>query len=360
MGLLILFVGIALGVSFVCSLLEATLLSTKNAVLMRQSEEGLRGAGLLLALKRGHIDDAISAILILNTVSNTLGATMAGAQAAAVFGSRWVGLFSGVLTLGILVLSEIIPKTLGAVYPRQLGPTVGWILHGLTRAMLPLLLISRALTRWLSRGRETGISRDEIAAAISVATSQGEIDEEESLLLGNLLELHRVCVHDVMTPRTVVFTMPVESTIDDVLRRREAEVFSRIPLYKDDPDEIVGYVLKLDLLNALSAGESRTAPLARFVRQIDFVPELATIRQALPQVTQGRDPIAMVTDEHGAITGLITLEDLTETLLGIEIVDESDRIADMRELAAVIRDRRLERMRRKRQLPIDEPREAQA
>ena len=135
MGLLILFVGIALGVSFVCSLLEATLLATKNTTLQQQAEAGHRGAALLLHLKSSRIDDAISAILILNTGSNTLGATMAGAEASRVFGSKWMGLFSGLLTLAILVLSEIIPKTLGAVYPRQLGPAVGWSLHGLAECL---------------------------------------------------------------------------------------------------------------------------------------------------------------------------------------------------------------------------------
>ena len=358
MGLLLAYVGIALGVSFLCSLLEATLLATRNGNLLQQSNEGNRGAAHLLALKQGRVDDAISAILILNTVSNTLGATMAGAQASRVFGSNWVGVFSGVLTLAILVVSEIIPKTLGATYPKQLAGFCGWTLYGLTRAMAPALLISRALTQLLTRGRSVSISRAEVAAVITTAADQGTLSDQETQMLENLLQFNEVQVEDVMTPHTVVFTMACTATIDDFLADSSADVFSRIPLYDGDQDNIVGYVLKMEVLTALAKGIDRSTPLSQFQRDITFLPELATVGKALAHLLRGHDAIAMVTDEHGKITGIVSLEDLTETALGVEIVDESDRIADMRVLAARLRDQRLRRMRRKRQLPLEKSRVA--
>jgi CBS domain containing-hemolysin-like protein len=348
LALLLLFVGFALGVSFVCSLLEATLLSARLATLSQQRAAGRRGAGLLLELKRNRIDDAISAILIINTISNTLGATLAGAQAARVWGSAWIGLFSGVMTLLVLVVSEIVPKTLGAVYWRSLAWIVGWTLLLQTRLMLPALVISRALTRWLTRGRHTTVSRGELAALIETAARDGAVSQDESTLLENLLRIKELQVEDVMTPRTVMFMMPVDATVEELVSEPEAEAFSRIPLFRDDPDNVVGYLLQRDVMKAAAAGGDKSRRLESFLREIWFIPELIGVDQALRQFLERRDPIAMVTDEHGGVAGLVTLEDLTETLLGTEIVDEFDRIVDLREKALELRDRRLERLRQKR------------
>ena len=355
LALLVLFVVFALGVSFLCSLLEATLLSAGMASLSEQRAAGNRGAGWLLDLKRTRIDDAISAILILNTLANTLGATMAGAQAARVFGSAWIGLFSGVLTLLILVISEIIPKTLGAVYARSLSGIVGWALLFLTRLMTPALVLSRVLTRLLTRGKKTGFSRGELAAVIDTAAKEGALTRDESSLLSNLLRSREIQIEDVMTPRTVTFMMPVDKTVEDLLSEPEAEAFSRIPLYRDDPDNVVGYVLQRDVMKAVVTGCERSRRLDAFMREIWFIPEVISVGQALQQFLKRREPLAMATDEHGAIAGLVTLEDLTETLLGTEIVDELDRIVDLRQEAMELRDRRLERLRQKRELVSGTP-----
>lgn len=355
MILLAVYISAALGISFLCSMLEAVLLSSRNAVLGHQKDEGNRGAGLLLHIKQTRVDDAISAVLILNTIAHTVGATLAGAQAAREFGNAYVGLFSGVLTFAILVFSEIIPKTLGVVYTRPLSSISGWILRGLTWSMKPALVLSRALTRLMTRGEGHVTSRAELVAAIASATREGTLTDEESRMLENLLRFHEVRVQDVMTPRPVCFAMSDEQSVNDLLSERAANVFSRIPLYRNgDSDDIVGYVLKAEVLKAIADGASRDLKLKHFRRDIDFVPELASIGKSMRQLVEGRDPIAMVTDEHGGVAGLITLEDLTETILGVEIVDESDRIADMRQLAAGLRDRRLERMRHKRQLTLDD------
>ncbi len=346
MILLLAYVAFALGISFVCSLLEATLLSARIASLTSMAAAGNRGAAKLCALKQGRIDDAISAILTLNTVANTLGATLAGAQAANYFGSRWVGVFSGVLTLLILIVSEIIPKTLGAVYARPLSGIVGHLLQGLTVMMTPVLLVSRAITRVLTRGRRLTLSRGELSALIETATSEGAISDEEARLFTNLLRFNDVQVEDVMTPRTVTLMLPAETTIEQLLRRGDADAFSRVPLYRDSQDNVVGYVHQRDVWQAVARTGGRSRKLAEFIRPISFVPELATLGAALQQLLSRRESLAMATDEYGGVAGLITLEDITETLLGVEIVDESDRVVDMRETALRLRDVRLERIRR--------------
>jgi CBS domain containing-hemolysin-like protein len=338
------------GVSFACSLLEAALLSSRNINLAHQRDEGSRGAGLLLDLKQTHVDDAISAILTLNTVANTLGATLAGAQAAKIFGSAWVGVFSGALTFLILVVSEIIPKTLGAVYSSQLSGFVGWSLHILTKAMMPALVLSRLLTRVLTRGQETTLSRGELATTIATAAEDGTISPGESKIFENLLRFEEVRIEDVMTPRTVAVMLPADSTITDLLADREAEAFSRIPLYRDNRDNVVGYVLQREILKRLADGCHQDTTLESLMRSIPFIPEVATVAAAMRQILERREPIAMAIDEHGGISGLVTLEDLTETVLGVEIVDESDRIVDQRQAAAALRDQRMERVQRRRQL----------
>jgi CBS domain containing-hemolysin-like protein len=350
--LLLLFVGLALGVSFLCSLLEAALLSSSLAMLTERHRRGSRGSGYLLVLKQNRVDDAITSILILNTVANTLGATMAGAQAATVFGSAWVGVFSGVLTFLILVVSEIVPKTLGAVYARRLSGFVGRVLHYLTRAMVPVLFLSRLITRALTRGRTATLSRGELSTIITLASRDGAITRDESSMLSNLLRFREVKVEDVMTPRTVTVMAPADSTIGELLTVPESEAFSRIPLFSEDRDNVVGYVLLRDILREVARGGRLDRSAKEFMRPIQFIPELASVESALRQILERREPVAMVTDEHGGVAGLVTLEDLTETILGTEIVDESDRVTDLRQAAARLRDERLERLRKTRQLRL--------
>lgn len=347
MSLLVTYIALAVGVSFLCSLLEAALLSSRNSTLAQQSEHGNSGAELLLMLRTERVDDAISAILTLNTVANTLGATLAGAQAARVFGSAWVGVFSGALAFLILVFSEIIPKTLGAVYWRQISWFVGWALLILTKAMTPALVLSRLLTRVLAPGRDEAYSRSELAADIAAATREGVISPSESRIFENLLRFDEVRVEDVMTPRTVAVMLPGDATIVDLLADREAEAFSRIPLFRERRDNVIGYVLQREILKRVAEGVHQDTRLGSLMRKIPFIPEVATVGAAMRQILERREPIAMAIDEHGGISGLVTLEDLTETVLGVEIVDESDRIVDQRQAAARLRDQRMERMRQR-------------
>jgi CBS domain containing-hemolysin-like protein len=353
--LLVLYVAFALGVSFTCSLLEAALLSVRMVWLTDKRAAGNRGAGLLLDLKQHRIDDAISAILILNTMANTLGATLAGAQAAHVFGSAWVGVFSGILTLLILVVSEIIPKTLGAVYAGPLSGPIGWVLSLLVRFMWPVLFLSRAITRRLTRGRAPGLSRGELVSVIGMASQEGVISPEETAMFTNLLQFNSIQVEHVMTPRTVTFMLSADATIANMLTEPEAEVFSRIPLYRDDRDNVIGYVLQRDVLKAVAENCDRGLPLTRFMRPISYIPELARVGAAMRQLLDKREPIAIATDERGGMAGLVTLEDLTETILGVEIIDESDQVADLRAAAVRLRDDRLERLKRLRESTREAP-----
>ena len=343
MGFLLFFVGIALGISFLCSLLEASLLSSRTATLINQKKAGSVGAGLLLEIKLERVGDAITSILVFNTVANTLGATMAGAQAARVFGRTWVGLFSGILTFLILVFSEIIPKTLGAVYAKRLSPFVGRTLTVMNKITAPALVFTRALTRLITRDRVTAMSRDELAAAIALASREGAISGQESHILANLLRFNAIRVEDVMTPRTVAFMMPTDATVADLLADPDADPHSRIPLYKGDRDNVEGYVLQREVLRAAARGTDRTQRLERFMRKIQFIPENVSVGASLRQFFDRRESIAMVVNEHGGVDGLVTREDITETILGLEIVDESDRIVDLRVTAAQLRDRRIER-----------------
>jgi CBS domain containing-hemolysin-like protein len=348
LSLLVTYIAIAIGVSFTCSLLEAALLSSRNAILTAQAKAGNTGAEHLLKIRTERVDDAISAILTLNTVANTLGATLAGAQAARVFGSKWVGVFSGLLAFAILVFSEIIPKTLGAVYWRQISGGVGWALQILTKAMTPALFFSRALTRLLTRGRQVTFSRSELSATIEAATRHGVLSPGESRIFENLLRFDEVRVEDVMTPRTVSVMLPTEATFGGLLDNRKAESFSRIPLYRDHRDNVVGYVLQRQVLKAVTEGAPLTTPLEQLMRPIPFIPEVATLGAALRQFLERREPVAMAIDEHGGISGLVTLEDLTETILGVEIIDESDRIVDQRLAATRLRDQRMQRIIQRR------------
>ena len=344
MGLLLFIVAFALCTSFFCSLLEATLFSARLPRLLQQEEAGVHGASLLLEIKQNRVDDAITSILILNTFSNTLGASLAGAQAQRVFQETGVAIFSGLLVLLILIGSEVIPKTLGAAYADKLSSFVGRSLHLLTKVMAPFLVLFRALTRLLVRGNSLATSRSDIAAAVDLAAQAGALSGDESILFSHMLGGTTIRVEDVMTPRTVSAMMPADATIADLLGNQEAKAFSRIPLYRENRDDVIGYLRQQDLLGLLGRGRGLDQRLSEFLRPIDVIPATATAAAALRRFQGRREHIAVVSDEHGGIAGLVTLEDITETLLGIEIIDESDRHVDLRHLATKLRDERLVRV----------------
>ncbi|MEM9557268.1 MAG: hemolysin family protein [Acidobacteriota bacterium] len=355
-ALLLVYVGLALVVSFTCSILEAALLSVRSAELEDRKAQGSKGAARLLMLKRERLDDTISSILILNTLAHTFGVAGAGIQAQKVWpeGSWMLASFPIVLTVLILVLTEIIPKTLGAAYAGRIVTPVAMVTSALVWSMKPVLFLTNFITRLFAKNEETKISRGELAAMVAMAARTGTLEQPDSRLVSNVLRYHEIRVQDVMTPRTVVAMMPAEATVAELLENPEARPFSRVPIYQSNRDEVIGYVLQRQVLGALARGNAtRDTTLSTFRRPALFLPETTPANSALRKLTGGHEHMALAADEYGGISGLVTLEDLMETVLGVEILDESDRVADLRVEAARLRERRLDQARRERGAEID-------
>lgn len=349
MTLLITYIALAIGVSFLCSIMEAVLLSVTPAYVALQEEKGTR-VGTQLRRLKDNVDSPLAAILSLNTIAHTVGATGAGAQAAVVFGETWVGLFSAALTLGILFLSEIIPKTLGALYWQQLAPAVAWLLAGMVRALWPLVVTSQALTRLMTRGRRNiDISREELSALAELGVRQGVIESDESRILKSLLRFSSLTVRDVMTPRPVVYSLSRHDTVGEVIEQASDLPFSRLPVTAESSEDITGYVLKQDIL--LEAARDRhDTRLLSLSRPLLVVPDTLGLAGLLERMLARSEQIALVVDEYGDMKGIATMEDLVETLLGLEIVDEHDSDKDMQALAR----RQWEKRARRLGLPIEE------
>ncbi len=332
MGLLIFYISIALGFSFLCSIVEAVLLSVSTAYIELLQKEGKPAGEQLLKLKQD-IDKPLAAILTLNTAAHTIGAAGAGAQAAVVFGSAYLGIASGVLTLMILVFSEIIPKTLGAQYWRALAPLTAYLVAWLVRILYPFVLMARVITRMISPEKPVlGFNRHEFRAMAELGAREGQLEQHESKILQNLFRLSETRVEDVMTPRAVVFTVSESMTVGDYFSTYEGERFSRIPVYSSDKDHMTGFVLRSDLLLAQARGHSDNK-LTTYLRSLETMPEFTPVADAFERFLARRAHIMVTVDAYGSMTGIITLEDILETLLGLEIVDEGDKIPDMRELA---------------------------
>jgi CBS domain containing-hemolysin-like protein len=279
------------------------------------------------------IDRPLSAILSLNTIAHTVGAAGAGAQAAVVFGEAYTGVIAGILTLLILVLSEIIPKTLGAVYWRTIAPTVVRLLVPTIILMWPLVKLSQGLTYLLSQDQdEAAFSREEFTAMAELGEEEGVFEEKESRILRNLFRFNSLRVKDVMTPRTVVFDLPEHRTIGDIVEEHDEFRFSRIPVYDNNPDDVTGYVLKDEML-LRAAQEEHDVMLEEIAREILVVRETLPLPDLLERLLDRLEHIALVVDEYGGVAGVVTMEDVVETLLGLEIVDEADSVEDMQALA---------------------------
>jgi len=343
MTLLIVYVTIALVFSFLCSIAEAVLLSTTTAHITLLEQEGKRSGTQLRRLKND-INKPLAAILTLNTIAHTVGAVGAGAQAAVVFGSAWVGLASAVLTLMILIFSEIIPKTLGATYWRSLASITAHCLKFLVWALYPFVLFSEALTRRLSRGQELeGFSREEFAAMAELGEQEGQLAERESRILKNMFLLHETRVTDAMTPRPVVFSLPETLTVSEYFDKHYDSRFSRIPVYTGDREQLTGFVLKDDLVLA-QARNNTSNTLSTYRRELSALPDTTSLSDAFEEILHRRAHIMMIVDEYGGIEGIITMEDILETLLGLEILDESDKTADMQQHARRLWKRRAREM----------------
>ncbi len=331
--LLVSYILLALIFSFLCSVAEAVLLSITPSYIAGLREKQPKKAALLKRLKQDDVDRSLAAILTLNTIAHTVGAVGAGSKATAVFGSTWFGLFSAVMTLMILFLSEIIPKTLGAVFWRKLAGTTAIFVRGLIVALYPLILVSERLTNLIAHGESVQVfSRDEFIAMAGVGEQTGKINERESRIIRNLFRFDSLKARDIMTPRTVVVALSQDITVSEALEANEQPPFSRLLLYRADIDDITGFVLKDDMLMS-KAKDQGEVKLETLKREIMIVPGEMPLSGLLEFLLEHRQHIALVAGEYGGTKGLVTLEDLVETLLGMEIVDEMDRVEDMQALA---------------------------
>lgn len=333
MGLLLFYVALVLGVSFLCSISEAVLLSITPSFVAAANDEG-HPAGERLRVLKEDIDRPLAAILTLNTIAHTVGAAGAGAQAAVVFESVSVGTFSAILTFLILVLSEIIPKTLGAVYWRRFAYPISYLLLPMIWLLWPFVKMSQGITYILSGGRKvsTTVSRDEIRALAELGHQEGVFQEEESRVLKNLFRFGSLRVQDIMTPRIVVEALSEQLTVGEVVATHDEFRFSRIPVYNKNRDDVTGYVLKDEIL-LKAAQEEEDTVLRDLKREMLVVSEELPLPELFERLLDRLDHIALVVDEYGGVEGLVTMEDVVETLLGLEIVDEADSAEDMQALA---------------------------
>lgn len=328
--LLVVYVLLAIGVSFACSIMEAVLLSVSPAYIGALESTKPAVAARLRELKND-VDRPLAAILTLNTVAHTIGAAGAGAEAAGYFGSGAIGIFSALLTLGILVVSEIIPKTLGAVYWRGLAPIVARMLKPLIYLLYPLVLMSQWFAKLLAPGeKESDVSREELAALADIGAEEGVLGDGEARLFKSLLRFESLRVSDVMTPRTVLVAFPETATVQQLVDAKRP--FSRYPVYSENRDEITGYVLLSDALAEVAA-DAHDTPLLAHRRDLVAVPAGRSLLAVFEDLVEERAHIALVLDDYGGTAGIVTMEDVIETLIGLEITDETDRDEDMQVLA---------------------------
>lgn len=332
MLLLVLFVLLALLVSFTCSVLEAVLLSVTPAYVSLLDEQKHPAAARLREL-RANVDRPLAAILSLNTVAHTVGAAGAGAQAAKVFGDAALGVFSGVLTLLVLVLSEIIPKTLGATHWKRLAPMIAPVLRVMILLVFPLVKLSEWISDLLTRGRQATVSREEIVALADEGKREGIVQEGESRVLRNLLRLSVLKVCNVMTPAEHVVAFPEHDRLAEIVARKPELTFSRLPLYRDEGGRRVyrSYVLMDEVLTRAARGEDER--LGSMARGLLTVSEQDPLPGVFDRMAERREHIAIVHDADGQMCGIISMEDIIETLLGVEIFDEVDDVERIHALA---------------------------
>lgn len=332
MTLLFVYLFIALFISFLCSILESGLLSMPISYLKAKSLQGSKSADMMIEMKED-VDRPLSAILSLNTVAHTVGAAGVGAQAMVVFGEAYFAAVSAVLTILILVFTEIIPKTLGANYSKELMGFTAKSIRAMIFMTYPLVVVSAVLTRLLSRKeKELTTSREEISVLASIGMEEGIFADKENKIIQNLIKLKGIRISEIMTPRVVVVLANEDMTLQEFLKNKDFLHFSRIPIYEGNRDNITGYVFRELVFEKLAEDQFDLA-LKDIKREITTFPRSMTLFNAWEELLVNKQHISLVTDQYGGMDGIVTLEDIIETLLGFEIVDEKDRVEDMQQYA---------------------------
>ena len=331
-GPLITYMLLALVVSSICSVLEATILSTPITFINTLEQQGAKGAARLKRLKTD-IDRPISAILIVNTIANTVGASLVGAEAAKLFASTGVGVISGLFTFCILVFSEIIPKTIGSNYWRSIAVPASAVIQFLIYITYPIVWLVEKFTHFFTDDSAPAVSREEVVAMVSTGAEEGVLEKEENKMIQNLLKLDDVTAHEIMTPSSVVTMAESSQTIREFYNSDDFAKFSRIPLYEEENDDyITGYVLKQEIIEKL-AQDKFNIKLKDLARPILSFNENESVSNIWEKLLEKKEHISVIIDEYGSMRGIVTMEDVIETMLGFEIVDEKDEVVDMQELA---------------------------
>ncbi len=330
MLLLLFYLFLALFVSFLCSIMEAVLLSTSKSFLLIKKEENYSWATKFLTYKED-IDRPLSAILSLNTVAHTVGAAGVGAQASLVFGNEYFGIVSAILTLLILVVTEIIPKTLGARFWDKLSGFVCRLISFSIFITYPLVKISSLITKFLSpKQNANSTSREEISMLASIGAEEGLVDQKEQRVIHNVLKLKTLKVSTIMTPRTVLTAASCKMDIESFKKSKNFKPFSRIPIFHEELDDIEYYVVKHDIYEN---DNPEKKVLGDFKRNMLIVPDTKAVYELWEMLLKKKEHIALVIDEFGGVDGIVTMEDIIESILGLEIIDEKDMAADMQKLA---------------------------
>lgn len=331
MTLLLIYLAIAIGVSFICSILEAVLLSITPSYVESIASQ-YPDKGKVLVRVKDRLDQSISSILILNTFAHTMGAAGVGAQAASIFGARWETLIAVLLTLVILYFSEIIPKTIGALFWRQLALPAANTIYWLIKLVYPLIWISTLITKPFKKEGKDEIAREEIIALASLSHKMGSLVSQENDYLVNVLKLREIRTEQILTPRSVLHSLSEDITVTDALEFEETQRFTRIPVYKEDQDDITGVVTNRELLMAEREGHASKA-IHHFSKPVIRVSEHLPVQQLLDLFIKKREHLFLVEDQYGQVAGIVTLEDAIETMLGREIIDETDTIEDLQKFA---------------------------
>lgn len=329
---LILYLFLALFVSFLCSIMESVLLSTPQSFLIVKQDKGNLWAKSFIELKE-NIDKPLSAILSLNTVAHTIGAAGVGAQAVKVFGEASFGIVSAILTILILIVTEIIPKTIGARYWRSLSKLSYFTIKTMILITYPLVIMSVFITKVFSNvKKEQSTSREEIAALASIGADEGLFSDKENKIIQNILKLKNIKVTGIMTPRVVVAVADENLQLQDFLKNKDYLSYSRIPIFSENDENITGYVLRQQVLENL-AEDKHELMLKDIKREIMVFPNTTVLYLLWERLLEKKEHIALIVDEYGGLDGIVTMEDVIETLLGLEIVDENDTITDMQKYA---------------------------
>jgi len=341
MALLIVFFLLSISISFLCSILEAVLLSITPSFIRKQEKDNLQLFKDLNLFKED-IDRPLSAILTLNTIAHTVGAIGVGAQASNVFGETAVdfrlftlsaeSIIATLMTLGILILSEIIPKTLGANNWQKLAPAAVSTLKVMIKLLTPLVWLSQQITRGLKNEKNKSVlSRSDLAAMTRAVSEDGHINHSESLLIRNVLNLPNKSIEDIMTPRRAMFSALASDSIEEVYSSERFQQFSRIPVFDDEKEVVLGIVLKSDLLNEIIEG-NRQMKISELKRPVKTINEKELLGEFFKDGQKNKEHLYVVQDQYSSVTGLVTLEDVLETILGYEILDETDQVADLQSL----------------------------